>query len=95
MNGDDIISLLDEIWEHFDNLSDIHSDGSPNEALRFCARIDEAQSAIRRMVNDLHTVGSQIRNWQEDVRVNLNPLPTSMANAADIADIRKRLGGVS
>jgi hypothetical protein len=45
----DVLDLLAELYEHFDNTSDIDSDGSPNESLRFCHELEMARKAIVRM----------------------------------------------
>jgi hypothetical protein len=45
----DVLDLLAELYEHFDNTSDIDSAGSPNESLRFCHELEMARKAIVRM----------------------------------------------
>jgi hypothetical protein len=45
----DVLELLADLYEHFDNTADIDSDGSPNESLRFCHELEMARKAIVRM----------------------------------------------
>jgi hypothetical protein len=46
LNIDELIELLDDLREHFDQQSDINWEGGPNEAMQFLTRLDEIRGKL-------------------------------------------------